>query len=66
VTREPYETERLLLRLAGLVRRGEVLRAQGAPEEELEANRLEAERLRWRLASAVRRRALTDDRPRVA
>lgn len=58
-----YETERLLLELAGLVRRVERLREDGAAEQELRARRLEIEQVRWRLAGAVlrreRRRSLT-------
>ena len=51
---EQYEVERLVLTLMGLVRRGERLRGQGASTEVLEANHIETERLRWRLANAVR------------
>jgi len=51
---EPHEVERLLLTLMGLVRRGERLRRQGASTEELDLNRIETERVRWRLANAVR------------
>jgi hypothetical protein len=61
----PDETMRLLLELAGRLRRRELLRLRGAGEDELEADRLEIERLRWRLAGAVRRRAV-DSGPRVA
>jgi hypothetical protein len=51
-----YETERLLLELAGLVQRLERLQNDGAGDRELKAHRLEIERARWRLAGAVRRR----------
>jgi hypothetical protein len=60
-----YEIERLILELAGRVQRRELLRLRGAGEDELEANRLEIERLRWRLAAAMRRRAAARG-PRVA
>jgi hypothetical protein len=62
---EQYEVERLVLTLMGLVRRGERLRGHGASEEELEANHIETERTRWRLANAVRGTAM-EEGPRAA
>jgi len=55
-----FEVERLVLELAGLVRREELLALRGADDDELEEHRLEIERTRWRLANAVRRRARVD------
>jgi len=55
---EQYEVERLVLTLMGLVGRGERLCGQGASAEELELNRIETERVRWRLANAVRGAAI--------
>jgi hypothetical protein len=52
---EQFEVERLVLVLMGLVRRGEALRREGASEAELERHRIKTERVRWRLANAVRR-----------
>ena len=52
-----FEVERLVLELAGLVRREELLTLRGADDDEREAVCLELERTRWRLANAVRRRA---------
>jgi hypothetical protein len=63
--REQYEVERLVLTLMGLVQRGERLRRQGASEEEQELHRIETERVRWRLANAVRGAAL-EHGPRAA
>jgi hypothetical protein len=61
VTAQPrFEVERLVLELAGLVRREELLALRGADDDELEAHRLRIERTRWRLANAVRRRARID------
>jgi hypothetical protein len=60
--RDDYDTERILLRIAGLVRRLEVLRARGAGHQELEATRLEIERLRWRLANVVRKGIMGESR----
>lgn len=54
------EVERLVLELAGLVRREELLALRGADDDELEEHRLQIERTRWRLANAVRRRARAD------
>jgi hypothetical protein len=62
---EPYEVERLVLTLMGLVRRGERLCRQGASAEELELNHIETERVRWRLANAVRGAAIQHG-PRAA
>jgi hypothetical protein len=62
---QQYEVERLVLTLMGLVRRGERLRGQGASAEELELNRIETERVRWRLANAVRGAAI-ERGPRAA
>ena len=62
---EQYEVERLVLTLMGLVRRGERLRGQGASTEVLEANDIETERMRWRLANAVRGAAIHEG-PRAA
>jgi len=53
------EVERLVLELAGLVRREELLALRGADDDELEEHRLQIERMRWRLANAVRRRPST-------
>jgi hypothetical protein len=55
-----FEVERLVLELAGLVRRAELLALRGADDDELEQHRLRIERTRWRLANAVRRRAHAD------
>jgi len=63
---EQYEIERLVLTLMGLVRRGERLRGRGASTEELEANHIETERVRWRLANAVRGAAAIQEGPRAA
>ena len=61
MTAQPgFEVERLVLELAGLVRREELLALRGADDDELEEHRLEIERSRWRLANAVRRRARAD------
>lgn len=61
MTRPPgLEVEQLVLELAGLVRREELLALRGADDVELEEHRLEIERTRWRLANAVRRRAVAD------
>jgi hypothetical protein len=61
MTMQPgYEVERLVLELAGLVRREEMLALRGADDDELEEHRLQIERTRWRLANAVRRRARAD------
>jgi hypothetical protein len=61
VTTQPgFEVERLVLELAGLVRREELLALQGADDEELEEHRVRIERTRWRLANAVRSRARVD------
>jgi hypothetical protein len=54
-----------VLTLMGLVRRGERLRCHGASAEELEANHIETERVRWRLANAVRGAAIQEG-PRAA
>jgi hypothetical protein len=62
---QQYEVERLVLTLMGLVRRGERLCGQGASAEALELNRIETERVRWRLANAVRG-AATERGPRTA
>jgi len=62
---ERYEVERLVLTLMGLVRRGERLRGYGASAAELEANDIETERVRWRLANAVRGAAI-EEGPRAA
>jgi hypothetical protein len=62
---QEYEVERLVLTLIGLVRRGERLRGHGASAEELEANHIETERVRWRLANAVRGAAIQEG-PRAA
>ena len=58
MTADQYEIERLVLTLMGLVRRGERLCTQGATAEELELNHVETERVRWRLANAVRGAAI--------
>ena len=62
---DQYEIERLVLTLMGLVRRGERLCRQGASAEELERNHIETERVRWRLANAVRSAAIQEG-PRAA
>jgi hypothetical protein len=62
---DQYEIERLVLTLMGRVRRGERLRGRGASTEELERNDIETERIRWRLANAVRRVAI-EQGPRAA
>jgi hypothetical protein len=62
---EQYEVERLVLTLMGSVRRGERLREHGASAEELEANHVATERIRWRLANAVRGAAIQEG-PRAA
>lgn len=64
-TERGFEVERLVLELAGLVRREELLVLRGADDDDLEAHRLEIERTRWRLAGAVRRRARAE-RPAAA
>jgi hypothetical protein len=66
VTGDQYEVERLVLTLMGHVRRGERLREQGAGTDELEANHIETERVRWRLANAVRGAAAIQEGPRAA
>jgi hypothetical protein len=64
---EQFEVERLVLRLMGLVKRGEALRRQGASEDELQRHRIETERVRWRLANAVRRSGgVLEQGPRAA
>jgi hypothetical protein len=65
-TERGFEVERLVLELAGLVRREELLVLRGADDDDLEAHRLEIERTRWRLAGAVRRRRARADRPAAA
>ena len=55
-----FEVEQLVLELAGLVRREEMLALRGVDDDELEEHRLQIERTRWRLANAVRRRARAD------
>jgi hypothetical protein len=62
---DQYEIERLVLTLMGLVRRSERLCAQGASAEELELNHIATERVRWRLANAVRGAAV-ERGPRAA
>jgi hypothetical protein len=62
---DQYEVERLVLTLMGLVRRGERLYVQGASAEERELNRIATERMRWRLANAVRGAAIQHG-PRAA
>jgi hypothetical protein len=63
-TIDDYETERILLHLAGLVRRLEMLRLRGAGDDELAATRVAIERLHWRLAHVVRKGRAHE--PRVA
>jgi hypothetical protein len=65
VTADQYEVERLVLTLMGLFRRGERLCRQGATAEEVELNHIETERVRWRLANAVRGAAI-ERGPRAA
>ena len=59
-TRPGFEVEQLVLELAGLVRREELLARRGADDDELKEQRVKIERTRWRLANAVRRRARGD------
>ena len=58
--RPGFEVEQLVLELAGLVRREELLALRGADDDELEEHRVKIERTRWRLAGAVRRRTRAD------
>ncbi|HEX6787669.1 MAG TPA: hypothetical protein VF091_00395 [Gaiellaceae bacterium] len=61
MTMQPgFEVEQLVLELAGLVQREELLALRGADDDELEEHRLQIERTRWRLANAARRRARAD------
>ena len=48
------EVDRLLTRLRGLVLVRDLLRRRGASESEIEAHSAEIERVKWRLAGAVR------------
>ena len=54
-----HHVDGLLREIAALVREDDLLRARGADAGELERNHLALERLRWRLAHAVRRNAVT-------
>ena len=55
-----HQVDGLLREIAALVREGDLLRARGADGAELERNELALERLRWRLAHAARRSAVTE------
>jgi hypothetical protein len=59
------DVDRALYEVAALVRESDRLRGRGADEVELERNRLALERVRWRLANAVRRSAV-DEGPQAA
>jgi len=48
------DIERLLVRLRGLVLVRNILEQRGASKPEIEAHSAEIERVRWRLADAVR------------
>jgi len=48
------DIDRLLVRLRGLVLVRNILEQRGASKPEIEAHSAEIERVRWRLASAVR------------
>jgi len=48
------DTERLLVRLRGLVLVRDLLERRGASWPEIEAHSAEIERVRWRLADVVR------------
>jgi len=51
---DPCEVDRLLTRLRGLVLVRDLLERRGASPTELEEYSSEIERVRWRLAGAVR------------
>ena len=61
----PDEVDELLAEIEVLVRRRDALRLHGAGDAELEFNRRELERLRWRLARAVREASFHEG-PRAA
>lgn len=50
---DPYEVDRLLTRLRGLVLVRDLLERRGASTSELEEHSAEIERVKWRLAGAV-------------
>jgi hypothetical protein len=61
----PSAVDEILAEIEVLVRRRDTLRLRRAGAEELEANQLELDRLRWLLALAVREAAVREG-PRAA